>query len=331
MSLSLNPTSKSCRIKRLKIGITLGDPSGIGPAVVAGALKSTGRIADFTIIGSGYVYRKAGGLQLGAVRPRFIDIDNVRHKAFRFGRIDAEYGRASIEYIDRALGLLSSGDIDCLVTAPISKEAVSLAGNKNFTGHTEYLAEKTGVKNFSMMLLNRCLKFFTVTRHISLRDVSDRVKQRDIINCVILADSALKKLFLVAKPRLVVMALNPHASDGGLFGNEETLVIAPALNKCRNRQVRLDGPLAADAAVGLLKDGLYDCAIAMYHDQAMIPLKLIDRHSGVNLTVGLPFVRTSPLHGTAFDIAGNPRAANPSSFIAAIKLAAKCALNLKRA
>lgn len=330
MNSKPNPTLKSCRVKPLKVAITLGDPSGIGPRTCAKALEKSGAIADFIVIGSRFVYDLANSQQPPAPRPRFIDMDNVRHKSFCFGRLKAEYGRASLEYLDQALDLLSTGEVDCLVTAPVSKEAVTLSGTKGFKGHTEYIAAKTRTLDFAMMLLNRYLKFCLLTRHLSLRNVPGKIRAEDLENVIRLSGSALKKLFGISRPRLVVLALNPHASDGGLFGNEESGVIIPSLRKIKDKSLLLSGPLAADAAVAMLNNGDYDCGIAMYHDQAMIPLKLTGASSGVNLTLGLPFVRTSPLHGTAFDIAANPRAADPSSFVAAIKLAVKCASNLKK-
>lgn len=325
MNLKLKPTSK---LSSIKVGITLGDPSGIGPAITAKAVQKLAGLAEFVLIGDRRVFDRAKGPGLNV---RFVDLNNVKHKNFKFGQIRAEYGRASIEYLDKALELLKEKEIDCLVTCPISKEAVSSAGYRHFSGHTEYLAARAGSKNFLMMLVNEYFKFALVTRHIPLERVSSGLSTEAIINAALLANDGLSKMFSLANPRIVVCGLNPHASDNGLLGSQENEVIKPAVERLRKKIRHLDGPMSADVAIYKAKNNTYDAVIAMYHDQALIPLKLSGGDSAVNMTLGLGFIRTSPLHGTAFDIAGNPDLADPRSLMSAIQLAIKCTSNLKRA
>lgn len=305
----------------------MGDPSGIGPEITCKAVHKLSDLADFVIIGDEWVFERATRYRLHAPRIRFIDLNNVSRKNFRFGEVKAEYGRAAVEYLDKALELIGKKEIDCLVTCPVSKESINKAGF-NFQGHTEYLAQKTDTEDFVMMLLNRYLKFSLVTRHIPLKDIPWQLNKDRIYKTVFLTYKSLKELFLIKNPRIVVCGLNPHASDNGLIGKEENRLIKPALRSLRRKIKYIDGPLSADVAISKARQGEYDCVIAMYHDQALIPLKLLDKNSGTNLTLGLPFVRTSPLHGTAFDIAG-AGLANPASLIEAIRLALRCTLNLK--
>ncbi|MBI5145328.1 MAG: 4-hydroxythreonine-4-phosphate dehydrogenase PdxA, partial [Candidatus Omnitrophica bacterium] len=247
---------------------------------------------------------------------------------FSFGKISAEYGQASLEYLDKALELIKRGEIDCLVTCPLSKEAVNLAGIK-FSGHTEYLAKRTKTRDVVMMLVNKEMRFSLVTRHIPLKKVSPTLNRDNLSKTIFITRQYLKKMFSIKEPRIIVCGVNPHASDNGLLGSEENKIIQPVIKKLKKFIKYLDGPLSADVAIYKAKQREYDCVIAMYHDQALIPLKLLSRDQGVNITLGLPFVRTSPLHGTAFDIAGTSLA-NPSSLMEAIKLAVKCALNQKK-
>lgn len=344
MNLKNSPTLKSYRINPalpkedrldkirkggVKVGITMGDPSGIGPYITSKAIQQIKDAADFVIIGDKWVFDKWQSSKSKEQRVGFIDLNNVNHKNFSFGKIRAEYGRASIEYLDKALELIRAKQIDCLVTCPVSKEAWNLAGFKH-SGHTEYLARRTHTKNFVMMLLNKHLKISLATRHIPLRRVSSELQPAQLYKAILITYQSLKKLFLLKEPRMVVCGLNPHASDNGLIGYEENQVIKPVLKRLKQSIKYIDGPISSDVAILKAKQKLYDGLLAMYHDQALIPLKLLDNRRGVNLTLGLPFIRTSPLHGTAFDIAKD-KSADPASLIEAIKLAIKCALNLKKA
>lgn len=315
------------RLYRIKAGITIGDPSGIGPAITAKALSELEGFADFTVIGDKWVFNRASEHRISSAR--FIDLNNVNHKNFKFGKVKAEYGRASIEYLNKALELINDKQIDCLITCPVSKEAVNLAGFK-FTGHTEYLAERTNTEDFAMLLLNKELKIGLLTRHIPLRDVPFSLDKDKIYKTILLTYFSLKRLFSIKAPRIAVCGLNPHASDNGFIGDEEKRIIEPAIKRIRTRIRGIDGPLPADAAIVKTIDKKYDCSMAAYHDQALIALKVSGDASAVNITLGLPFIRTSPLHGTAFDIAGT-NLARADSLIEAIKLAVKCASNLKNA
>ena len=307
----------------------MGDPSGVGPAVIAKALKKIEHQAEFVVIGDKWVFNRhsADSCQLSAVR--FIDLNNVSRKNFRFGKVRAEYGRASIEYLDKALELIRDKEIECLVTAPISKVAINLAGFKSL-GHTEYLAKKTHTKDFVMMLLNKKLKLALVTRHIPLNSVSGTLNTRLIYKNALITHKSLKELFAIKNPRIVVCGINPHASDNGLIGEEESTIIAPAIKRLKRKRINIVGPLASDIAILKASRKEFDCVVTIYHDQALIALKASDASGGVNITLGLPFIRTSPLHGTAFDIAGNFRLADPRSLIEAISLAIKCTSNLKK-
>lgn len=315
---------------KITVGITMGDPSGIGSIIIHKAIHKLNDLIDFVVIGDRWVFEQAQSAKAcKAQNLIFIDLNNVSRKNFKFGKISAEYGRASVEYLNKALELIKRKKIDCLVTCPISKEAINMAGF-NFPGHTEYLAQCTNTKNFLMMLLNKRLKITLVTRHISLKEVPLKLNKDKIYKTVLLTYRSLKELFSIRNPRIVVCGLNPHASDNGLIGNEENRIIKPALSILRKRIKHIYGPLSSDVAILKASQKEYDCVVTMYHDQALIPLKLLDSQTGVNITCGLPFIRTSPLHGTAFDIANNYALTNPSSLIEAIRTAVKCRLNLKK-
>ncbi len=331
MNLKSNPTLKSSKIK---VGLTMGDPSGIGPAITQVAIHKLKELAEFVVIGDEWVFKQSTVHRLQFTDIRFIDLNNVSRKNFEFGKVRAEYGRASIEYLDKALELMKKKEIECLVTCPISKEAINLAGF-SYSGHTEYLAKHTGTKEYAMLLLNKNLKISLVTRHIPLKEVSSKINKDALYKTIFLTCRGLKQLFGIGNPRVIICGLNPHASDNGLIGEEENRIIKPVLEELKTKfKMRIDGPVSADSAIFKANMGEYDAVVAMYHDQALIPLKLNDNNSGVNLTLGLPFVRTSPLHGTAFDIArGGPKnfsRANPNSLIEAIALAVRCTLNLKK-
>lgn len=313
-------------MQRIKVGITIGDPSGIGPEVTLKAIKNFRGTADFTVIGDSFVLGKLG-FKKNAKLFKLIDLNNIIKSKFVPGKVSCQSGKASIEYLDCALSLLKSNKIDCLVTAPVSKEAINLAGIK-FIGHTEYLKEMSKSKFVSMMLLNDKMKFILGTRHIPLKDVASSLKKDEICNNLLLANASLKLFFNINKPKFIVCGLNPHASDNGLIGKEEKAIIMPAINQLTKR-MNVYGPMPSDVAIYKLNHGLYDCALCMYHDQALIALKLEKQNCGVNLTLGLPYVRTSPLHGTAFDIAGE-NIADPNSMLAAINLAIACTKNKNR-
>ena len=289
--------------KKQIIAITAGDPAGIGPEIIKKALArpEISRWASFLVVG------------------------DISYKKFKPGFPGANTGRASIDYIDEAVGLIKSGAADALVTAPISKAAASLSGFK-FPGHTEYLAYLTKTNKFCMMLAGGPLRVVLATRHIALKDVSKELNSSEIYDAIMLTAASLKKYFKIKNPRISVCALNPHAGENGLFSDEEKRVIMPAIKKASRTLRNITGPVPADSLFYNAGKGMYDAQIVMYHDQGLIPLKMVARDTSVNITLGLPFIRTSPAHGTAFDIAGKG-IANPSSMIEAIKLA--CQLTTK--
>jgi len=287
------------RSNRPRVAVTIGDPSGIGPEVVLKALASpkVKALADFLIIGDGHLPGKA--------------------------RRDMKFcAAASLQYVDRALELIKRGEADCLVTAPVNKSSVRQAGFPDFQGHTEYLAEKTGTKDFAMMFVGENLKVVPVTRHIPLRSVPSVLSTEKVFRAIALTHRSLKKLFKIKKPKIGVAGLNPHAGERGSFGNEEARIISPAVRKASRLCGGVSGPVPADVLFYDALNGSFDAVVAMYHDQGLGPFKMLYFKTGVNLTLGLPFIRTSPDHGTAFDIAGK-NIADPSSMIEAIRLACR--------
>jgi 4-hydroxythreonine-4-phosphate dehydrogenase len=322
MNSRANLTLKS---KSIKVGITFGDPSGIGPYIIAKALSRPGirRLAEFFVIGDKWVFEKVQNSNRKAQNFKFINLANVARKNFAFGKLRAKYGKASVEYIDKAVELIKKKKIDCVVTAPISKQAIGLSGFK-WPGHSEYLAYSSGTADIVMMLANRYVRVSLVTRHIPLKNVSGQLNRAKVYKTIVLTHRALRDWFSIKEPRIAVCALNPHAGDGGLLGREEKDVIGPAIKTAKKIIRYLKGPLPCDTVFSKAKEKVYDAVIAMYHDQAMLPLKVLGFASGVNITIGLPFVRTSPLHGTAFDIA-----ADFSADSASMEEAIRCTLNQK--
>ncbi|MFA4991842.1 MAG: 4-hydroxythreonine-4-phosphate dehydrogenase PdxA [Candidatus Omnitrophota bacterium] len=271
--------------KKPIIAITTGDPNGIGPEVTEKALadRSIRKLADFIVM----------------------DTED-----------DTGFGA-----IKKAARLFANREAGGLVTAPVNKAAINKSGIP-FKGHTEYLAEAAGVKRFAMMLCGGPLKVTIVTRHTPLKKVSSSLNKRSIIDAIILTDSALKRYFGISRPRIGVCGLNPHCGEGGEIGDEEEKIIRPAVRSIKRALPGVRGPISGDAIFYMAYKGGLDAVISMYHDQGLGPLKMIAFEKGVNVTLGLPFVRTSPDHGTAYDIAGKG-IANPSSMKEAIKLAAK--------
>jgi 4-hydroxythreonine-4-phosphate dehydrogenase len=236
------------------------------------------------------------------------------------GRIDPANAPAVIASLDRAIALALNDEVAALVTNPIQKSVLYNAGF-SAPGHTEYLAEATHAQGAPvMMLAGPELRVVPVTIHRSLADAARTLRREDIVHCAVVTAAALQRDFAIAQPRLAVSALNPHAGEGGALGREESDIIEPAVAEIRARGIEVHGPAAADTLFHPEARQTYDAAICMYHDQALIPLKMLDFHRSVNITLGLPIIRTSPDHGTALDIAGTGQA-NPSSFIEAVKLA----------
>ena len=240
----------------------------------------------------------------------------------RPGRVRADAARAAYAYILAATAAALNRRLDAIVTAPISKEAFHLAGIRE-PGHTELLARLTGTRRYAMMLFGDQIRVVLATRHLPLRKVADALTADAVVEAIELLARALPWMGF-PRARIGVCGLNPHAGDGGALGDEEQTVIAPALARCRKRGWNVSGPIPADAIFHQHLAGKYDAVVAMYHDQGLAPMKMLSFDSGVNLTLGLPIVRTSPDHGTAFDLAGKNKA-NPASMRAALDWAARLA------
>lgn len=307
------------------VAITIGDPAGIGPEIVAKALAShkLRGLANFLVIGDRSAFDvlpdpTGADLKLGP-RDAFRDLKILDRDAIRLGRADVISGRASLEYIDYALDLIRDMKADCLATAPVSKEAIS-AGGIRFSGHTEYIAKKFKTDNFAMMLIGGPLRVTLATRHIPISSVAGSLTTDEIFKCVKLSHRALQKYFGIRRPRIGIASLNPHGGEGGSIGTEEKRIIRPAAIKAKRLFKDIIGPVSSEALFYEAFRGRLDCIIAMYHDQGLTALKMIGRDNSVNVTLGLPFIRTSPGHGTAFDIAGKGLA-NAEPMIEAIRLA----------
>ncbi|MBF0489876.1 MAG: 4-hydroxythreonine-4-phosphate dehydrogenase PdxA [Candidatus Omnitrophica bacterium] len=281
------------------VAITMGDPRGIGPEVILKSLQKKEILAlgNFILIGD----RKL----LGKSKCPVIDIPYQ------------DAGEGSVKFLDKGIELIKGGVADALVTAPLSKEAVSRY-RKNFTGHTEYLAESFQVKTFDMMFVSSDIRLSLVTRHMPLKDVPKMITKQAVFSSIELMNSTLKEQFGIRRPRIAVWSLNPHAGEQGLLGSEEMKQIIPAIQAAQKKGILAKGPYPADTF--FCHDKGCDGIVAMYHDQGLTPLKGMYFKNLVNFTAGLPFVRTSPVHGTALDIAGQNKA-DPSSMIAAIQLA----------
>jgi 4-hydroxythreonine-4-phosphate dehydrogenase len=308
-----------------RIAVTLGDPAGIGPEIVVRAVGDAGVLGkcDPVVVGDRAVFdaaARACAIPSGAPNPDFVDLNLCDQRAFGAGRIDAHFGEASYRYLAEAIRMAMDGEVEAIVTGPVNKAAWHAAGHA-YPGQTEVVAEATGGTKYAMMLAAGSLRSILVTTHVALRDVPGLVSSDNIAARIRLAHRVLPA-FIGKAPRVGVAGLNPHAGEGGLFGAEESDIIAPAVALCRAEGIDVTGPWPADTLYVHAADGRYDGVIAMYHDQGLIPVKLLDMHGGINVTLGLPIIRTSPDHGTAFDIVGR-RVAKPTSLIAAIDAAAQ--------
>jgi 4-hydroxythreonine-4-phosphate dehydrogenase len=274
----------------IRLGVTIGDPAGIGPEIVERALAHEIQGATVRVFG-----------ERGDAEP---------------GKPTAKTGRAQVEFLEAAVAAARAGEIDALVTAPISKAGAQAAGFA-FPGHTEFLAARFGVPRVVMMLAGPHLRVALVTTHLALADVPGALTQEGIAETIRITHESLRRDFGIAKPRIAVAGLNPHAGEGGAFGREEIEIIAPAVAK-----TGASGPHVPDAVFRQAAEGRFDAVVCMYHDQGLIPLKLLDFEDAVNVTLGLPLVRTSPDHGVAYDIAGTGKA-RPNSMRRALELAAE--------
>jgi 4-phospho-D-threonate 3-dehydrogenase / 4-phospho-D-erythronate 3-dehydrogenase len=315
-----------------RIGISIGDPAGIGPEVVLKALSDAAiaDLAEWIVAGDAQVLARAEaqtGLELGKVpNAQVLDLKQATDPLPAPGKLSAAAGRAALEYVRAATRLCLDGEADAMVTAPVNKQAISLSGEK-FTGHTEFIAELCGVSDSRMLLVNDRLRVVHVSTHVALREAC-KLKHERILRTIELGQQALRWLG-IERPRIAVCGLNPHAGENGLFGEEDRETIVPAVASAQAAGIRCDGPFPADTLFLKAVGGKYDLVVAMYHDQGHVPMKLLDFERTVNVSLGLPILRTSVDHGTAFDIAGKNQA-DASSMKAAMKLAAKMAAERKR-
>ena len=327
------------------IAVTMGDPAGIGPEIVARAFADPGfRDGNRAlVVGDPGILERAAkllGLPLrvneisepeeATLEPGAVDVLAVGElpEDLPFGELDARAGDAAFRYLERATSLASAGRVGAIATAPLNKEAMHLAGHK-YPGHTEILAELTGTGDYAMMLVTDELKVIHVSTHVSLREAIERVRPERELAVMRLAHDSLRKLG-VESPKVAVAGLNPHAGENGLFGTEDLELIAPAVEEAREQGIEASGPWPPDTVLMRARRGEFDVVVVQYHDQGHIPVKLMGFDTGVNVTVGLPFVRTSVDHGTAFDIAGTGKA-DHASMRAALDLARKLASAEERA
>jgi 4-hydroxythreonine-4-phosphate dehydrogenase len=313
----------------VKLAISLGDPSGINSEILLKALdKLSKRNISYVIYGSKKALEKAKKLtsidlnikeikSINDVVKSGIYLINLYDLDVEFGNPSKETGKASVIYLENAVKDVLEKKADALITLPISKQWIMESGFP-YAGHTDYLAEVSGAKEYAMVLMCKKLKVALITTHIPLKDVPSQITKEKIISKVRLINREFKEKFGISKPKIAILGLNPHASDNGNIGNEELNIILPAVKTLREDGIEITDPLSPDTAFNRYKD--FDIYVAMYHDQGLIPLKLLCFKKAVNITLGLPFIRTSPDHGTGYDIAGK-NIADPSSTIEAIKLA----------
>lgn len=322
------------------IGITMGDPAGVGPEIIlkvlsSGELKGLCRpvvLGDPDVLadtaerlglgtpldmGSGTADIRAADRTTG-----LLALSRLGRGKVRPGSPTAEGGAAMVSYILKAVDLCRAGDLDAMVTCPISKALMQKAGHP-YEGHTQLIAHVTGTRDYVMMLAGERLRVALVTIHCPLSEVPAGITPEKVHRTIAVTAAALRTDFGFKSPRLAVAALNPHAGEGGMFGSEEADRIVPGIRKAEEEGIDVAGPFPADTLFHAAASGRYDAVVAMYHDQGLIPLKLLHFSDAVNVTLGLPIVRTSVDHGTAYDIAGTGKA-NPSSLLAAVRMA--CAM-----
>jgi len=324
------------------IGITMGDPCGVGPEIIVAAL-SVPEVREQcvpVVIGDAAALKRAIavcnlplGMQIVAspeearrvgngVIP-LLEESHLTDDDLRYSRPTTAAGDAVYNYIRTATCLCLDGRLAAMVTAPISKEAMNRAGH-HYPGHTELLADLCGTDRYVMMLAGDVLRVSLVTIHEALRDVPGLLSVERILTTIRVTEAGVRRLTGIARPRLAVLSLNPHCGEGGMFGDEERNFITPAIEEACREGIEAQGPLSADTLFHFARQGQYDGVVAMYHDQGLIPLKLLHFDDGVNITLGLPIIRTSVDHGTAYDLAGTGKAST-GSILAAIGMAVKMA------
>jgi len=308
--------------------LSCGEPAGIGPELAAAAWDALRETLPFVLIGDPAHLPVQTPLSLiddlsqaqDAARTALPVLPHEFSGPLTQGTPNPDHAQGVIDVIARGVDLVRSGDASALCTAPIHKKALQDGAHFAYPGHTEYLAALAGVESVVMMLASPALRVVPATIHIPLAQVPDALTPSLLRETLLITHSALIRDFGLAAPRIAVAGLNPHAGEGGAMGHEEIEVIEPVLHELRAQGLDLRGPMSADTMFHDRARATYDAAVCMYHDQALIPIKTLDFDRGVNVTLGLPFIRTSPDHGTALDIAGQGRA-NPSSMIEALRMA----------
>ena len=333
------------------LAITMGDPAGIGPEITVRALhrQETYELCRPLVVGDAAIIKEAIGLlglkmavnaieKVGDARFEYgtidvFDLKCIDLSTFEFGQVQSQCGNAAFQYIRKAIDLAMANEVDGTVTAPLNKEALNLAGH-HYDGHTEIYATFTGTKKYAMMLADENIRVIHVSTHVPLRKACDLVKKERIIEVAELISDACHQ-FGISNPRIGIAGLNPHSSENGMFGWEEAQEIIPAVEELKSRGFNVDGPVPPDSIFAKARCGQYDGCVAMYHDQGHIPLKVcafnwnketgkMESASGVNITLGLPIIRVSVDHGTAFDVAGKGIASD-SAMVLSIDYATRMA------
>ncbi|WP_070000125.1 4-hydroxythreonine-4-phosphate dehydrogenase PdxA [Cellulosilyticum sp. I15G10I2] len=332
-------------MNRPYIGIPMGDPAGIGPEIVVKALneKSIYEICKPVVIGDRHVIEQAinfcslnlsvnltenaalGRYEAGVID--LIDLDNVDLSELKIGEVQALGGKAAFEYIEKSIDMANLGEVDAIATTPINKESLK-AANINFIGHTEILADLTNIQDPLTMFEVRNMRVFFLSRHVSLRKACDMVTEERLLDYIIRCTEALKRLG-IDEGVMAVAGLNPHSGEHGLFGNEEVTDVEPAITQAQALGYKVVGPIGADSVFHLALQGKFNSVLSLYHDQGHIATKTLDFERTIAITNGLPFLRTSVDHGTAFDIAGTGKASE-ISMVEAIRLAAKYSHSFKK-
>ena len=316
-------------LEHLPMAITMGDPCGIGPEIIAKLYTDTASLPPTLVLGDEGMIQRAirllalplnvkviGSPEDFQSMPGTVSVISLSHvpEDIPFGQLDARAGKAAYDYIRAGIDLALQKRIRAIVTAPINKEAMRMAGF-HYPGHTEILADFSGTKDFAMMLMNDDLRVILVTIHVSLREAIEQLTLEAELRTIRLAHRAMTQLG-IGQPRIAVAGLNPHAGEHGLFGDEDETIVRPAVEQARAEGIEASGPWPGDTVFMHARQGRFDIVVAQYHDQGLIPVKYLGVDEGVNVTVGLPFVRTSVDHGTAFDIAGTGKASEASLRVA---------------
>ncbi|BAI81329.1 4-hydroxythreonine-4-phosphate dehydrogenase [Deferribacter desulfuricans SSM1] len=322
-------------MEKIKIAVTIGDPAGVGPEICCKMIRDycNKKPDDYELFVVGYKNIIKNTFQ-NVLKDDFdkyncviVEPDEkVNLESIRYGVVNKECGKASMLFVEKATKMVLNGQADALVTSPINKQAINLAGY-DFPGHTEYLGYLTNTYDFSMMLVGDKIKVVLVTTHLAIKDIADRIDKKAVKKAILNANSA-GRFFGIQKPRIAVCGLNPHAGDGGVLGDEELKIITPVINELKSENIDVHGPFPADSLFPKVLMGEFDFVVCIYHDQGLIPVKMESFGAAVNVTLNLPIIRTSVDHGTAYDIAGK-NLANYGSLQRAIEVAKDMVKNVK--